>query len=67
MIHREFFGQSLKIKQWDFVKACMVLAGAVPVIQNGALLLMGYDEAMGVFQFESSRRILKEVNDFLTK
>lgn len=34
-----------EIKQWDFVKACMVLAGAVPVIQNGALLLMGYDEA----------------------
>ncbi|MBR2328953.1 MAG: NUDIX domain-containing protein, partial [Clostridia bacterium] len=30
-------------------------------------LLMSYDEAMGVFQFESSRRILKEVNDFLTK
>lgn len=33
------------IKQWDFVKACLVLAGAVPVIQNGELLVMGYDEA----------------------
>lgn len=33
------------IKQWDFVKACLVLAGAVPVIQNGELLIMGYDEA----------------------
>lgn len=33
------------IKQWDFVKACLVLAGAVPVIQNGKLLVMGYDEA----------------------
>ena len=29
--------------------------------------LMSYDEAMSVFQFESSRRILKEVNDFLKK
>lgn len=29
--------------------------------------LMGYDEAMSVFQFPSSRRILKEANDFLTK
>lgn len=34
------------LKQWDFVKACMVLAGAVPVIQNDTLLLMGYDEAL---------------------
>lgn len=33
------------LKQWEFVKACMVLAGAVPVIQNGELLMMGYDEA----------------------
>ena len=33
------------IKQWEFVKACMVLAGAVPVVQDGLLLLMGYDEA----------------------
>lgn len=33
------------LKQWEFVKACLVLAGAVPVIQNGTLLLMGYDEA----------------------
>lgn len=33
------------IKQWDFVKACMVLSGAVPVIQSGELLIMGYDEA----------------------
>lgn len=33
------------LKQWEFVKACLVLAGAVPVIQNGVLLLMGYDEA----------------------
>ena len=30
-------------------------------------LLMSYDEAMSSFQFESSRRILREVNDFLTK
>ena len=29
--------------------------------------LMSYDEAMNAFQFESSRRILREVNDFLTK
>lgn len=29
--------------------------------------LMSYDEAVSVFQFPSSRRILKEVNDFLTK
>ncbi|MBR6521246.1 MAG: DUF4298 domain-containing protein [Oscillospiraceae bacterium] len=29
--------------------------------------LMSYDEAMSVFQFESSRRILNEVNNFLTK
>lgn len=28
--------------------------------------LMGFDEAMSAFQFESSRRILQEVNDFLT-
>lgn len=34
-----------KIKQWDFIKASMVLSGAVPVVQQGALLLMGYDEA----------------------
>ncbi len=27
--------------------------------------LLGYEEAMGRFQFESSRRILKEANDFL--
>lgn len=27
--------------------------------------LMSYDEAMNVFQYESSRRILKEANDFL--
>lgn len=33
------------LKQWDFVQAALVLCGAVPVIQNGALLIMGYDEA----------------------
>lgn len=33
------------IGQWDFVKACMVLSGSVPVIQSGTLLIMGYDEA----------------------
>lgn len=27
--------------------------------------LVGFEEAMGLFQFESSKRILKEANDFL--
>ncbi|MDD6187999.1 MAG: NUDIX domain-containing protein [Clostridiales bacterium] len=29
--------------------------------------LMSFDEAMSVFQFESSRRILREAHDFLSK
>ena len=29
--------------------------------------LMTYDEAMDVFQFESSRRILREAHEFLIK
>ena len=32
-----------ELKQWDFVKACFVLAGAVPVIQNGQLVIMDYN------------------------
>ena len=27
--------------------------------------LMTYEEAMDIFQFESSKRILREVNDFI--
>jgi len=40
-----------------------------PVPQEGevnSLKLMTYNEAMAAFQFESSRRILTEANDFLT-
>ena len=32
-----------ELKQWDFVKACLVLVGAVPVIQNGQLVIMDYN------------------------
>ena len=58
----------------DVVKRCIYFAaeysGQDIVHQEEELceaLLMSYDEAMGVFQFESSRRILKDVNDFLAK
>lgn len=29
------------------------------------IILMTYEEAMDVFQFESSKRILREANDFI--
>ena len=32
-----------------------------------AAALVTYEEALGLFQFESSRRILKEANDFLLR
>ena len=32
-----------ELKQWDLVKACFVLVGAVPVIQNGQLVIMDYN------------------------
>ena len=58
----------------DVVKRCINFAAEYDsqeiVRQDEELCeaaLMSYDEAMSVFQFESSRRILKEVNDFLTK
>ncbi len=51
------------LKQWEFVKACLVLAGAVPVIQNGALLLMGYDEAFDKADaYDWSRKVTAENN-----
>ena len=34
------------LKQWDFMKACMVLLGIVPVIKSGALHLLTYDEML---------------------
>ena len=58
----------------DVVKRCIYFAAEYDsqdiVRQDEELCeaaLMSYDEAMSVFQFESSRRILREVNDFLTK
>ena len=32
-----------ELKQWDFVKGCLVLVGAVPVVQNGQLVIMDYN------------------------
>ncbi len=40
------------------------------IIQEDELLsapLVSYDEAMSMFQYDSSKRILKEANDFLLK
>lgn len=34
------------LKQWDFMKACMVMLGIVPVIQNGQLHLLTYEELL---------------------
>lgn len=34
------------LKQWDFIKGCMVLLGIVPVIQNGQLRLLTYAELL---------------------
>lgn len=36
------------IEQWEFVKSCLVMVGAVPVISRGTLLIMGYDEALDI-------------------
>lgn len=34
------------IKQWDLIKATMAMFGLVPIIQNGALYLLTYNEAL---------------------
>lgn len=34
------------IKQWDLIKAAMAMFGLVPVIQNGTLYLLTYNEAL---------------------
>ncbi|MBO7739064.1 MAG: hypothetical protein J6S18_01715, partial [Oscillospiraceae bacterium] len=58
----------------DVVKRCIYFAAeynSQDIVRQDEELceaaLMSYDEAMSVFQFDSSRRILKEVNDFLTQ
>ena len=43
-------------------------SGQTPCAQEGEVTeikLLSFEEAMGVFQFESSRRILREANKFL--
>ena len=49
------------LKQWEFVKACMVLAGAIPVIQSGKLIITGYDEAFSTDDaYDWSDKVAKE-------
>lgn len=46
------------LKQWDFMKACMVMLGIAPVIESGRLRLLTYDELLSTDDaYDWSRKV----------